>query len=369
MKELEQAGLLDRDLEFLPSDAELAERQKQGVPLTRPELAVLLAYSKIHLTAELIGSAVPDDPYFAATLAGYFPATMRERFGAAIAEHRLRREIIATEIANKVINRGGSTMVVRLKEETGRGGDEIALAFSAAEAVFDLEALYAKLDALDNKIDGQFQIELYMKVQNLLRQQTAWFLRHLSGPGSLSEQIELYRAGLRLLRQHAREILTEPQRKRLAQDQDAYAKLGLPSELARQMATLAMLADVPDAIHVAEAVKRPVVEIAIIFSQAITFFRIGELRRATDDLAISDYFDRLAVNSLQAVLSAGLRAVVQDVVREAGDSNPSFDAWREAKGASVERALRGINESLDAGDLTLSRLTVAVTHLRDLVPV
>ena len=121
MQTLEREGRLDRAVEFLPDDAALAERALRGEALTRPEFAVLLAYAKLDLHDQLLDSRVPDEPYFARELQRYFPAGMRARFPDAIAAHRLRREIIATQLANAIVNRGGPTLVTRLVDQTGRG--------------------------------------------------------------------------------------------------------------------------------------------------------------------------------------------------------------------------------------------------------
>ena len=119
IRSLERSGELNRTLEFLPSDDELAERRKSGIGLTRPELAILLAYSKIWLNGHLLASDVPEDPYLSAELVRYFPAAVRERFPRAIPRHRLRREIIATATTNSLINRMGPTFVSRAQEDTG----------------------------------------------------------------------------------------------------------------------------------------------------------------------------------------------------------------------------------------------------------
>ena len=176
MQRLERQGRLDRAVETLPSDAALLERQAARQPLTRPELAVLLAYAKIDLEDELIHAPVPGDPYLGQALFAYFPPLMRERFAAEIDQHRLRREIIVTSLANDIVNRGGPTFIVRMIEETGRDPADIAYAFAAVMAVYQVQAMYAGIDALDCEIDGQSQLCLYRRVQDLLRRQTAWFL-------------------------------------------------------------------------------------------------------------------------------------------------------------------------------------------------
>ncbi len=144
MHELETRGLLDRDLEALPGDVELASRARRDASLTRPELAVLLAYAKMDLELALTASPLPDDPYMQRVLEAYFPSLLRQRFAAEIDSHQLRREIIATSLANEIINRGGSTFVVRLSEETGSALPDVACAFVAVRDIFDLDRLFRR---------------------------------------------------------------------------------------------------------------------------------------------------------------------------------------------------------------------------------
>ena len=368
MRDQERRGLLDRPVEGLPSDGEIAERQGQGEPLTRPELAVLLAYGKIDLYNALIESEVPDDPYFEGTLERYFPEALRERYPDEIRGHRLRREIIATEIANAIINRGGSTMYVRLKDETGHGAEDIALAFTAATAVFDLPSLYDAIDALDNKISGQLQIDLYMKIQDLLRLKTAWFLRHANLSGGVSQVIDLYRGGVETITGSFGTTLSVGQLESLESAKASLAEKGLGDDLTGPLAALDILSDAPDIVYVAEATGRQVPEMAAAFSAAGDFFRLTALRHAGETLAVNDYFDRLAINSMSGALSAALRGITQDVVRNADGGQALFDEWYATNKPAVDRARTAIDEILDGGDLTLARLTVAVTHLRDLVP-
>src|SRR5690606_5631309 len=163
MQKLESAGRLDRAVEFLPSDADLADRVRDGAALTRPEIAVLLAYAKNALFEELLDSGVPDDLYLAHELESYFPAPMRERFGTDIQSHRLRRDIIATRIVNAMIDFGGPSLMMRLPATSGA---DAAFAYAAVMVTFRLQDILKELHALDAKIGGALQLDLYAEVQN-----------------------------------------------------------------------------------------------------------------------------------------------------------------------------------------------------------
>ena len=197
MHMLEAQGRLDRAIEYLPDDAALTERARRGEALTRPELAVLLAYAKLSLHDELLDSPVPDDPYLSKELERYFPAAMRERFPDAVANHRLRREIIATQLANAIINRGGATMVARLVDQTGADAPTIAAAYAATRDSFGLGDLNTAIDALDGAVSGAVQLKLYGDLQDLLMNRIVWFIRNVDfTKQSLADIIGTYSAGI-----------------------------------------------------------------------------------------------------------------------------------------------------------------------------
>ena len=196
MQTLEQRGELDRAVEFLPDDITLGERRKRNAGLTRPELAVLLAYAKLSLYGELLDSKVPDDPYLGRELNRYFPKEMSERYPDALHAHRLRREIIATQLTNSMINRGGTTLIVRIADQTGASSSSIAAAFAAVRNSYDLIELNGEIDALDNKVPGKVQLDLYAAVQNLLLDRLVWFLRNVDLSHGLEKIIGHYRDGI-----------------------------------------------------------------------------------------------------------------------------------------------------------------------------
>jgi glutamate dehydrogenase len=366
MQALEAKGLLDRGLEVLPTDSQIAARRKQRQPLTRPELAVLLAYSKISLYHDLIAANVLDDPYLSRVLADYFPQTMRERFAEEIDSHPLRREIIATMLANATINRGGSTFVVRLAEETGRTASDIAYAFAAAMAVFGVADILGGVDQLDNKVDGEWQLTLYLLAQDIIRRQTAWFLRHGRFQDGLSSVIERHREGLRTIAAHLSEMLDEKQQAQTRAAITDFIAHGVPEDLAKRIAAIAALSGAPDIVALAQKLARPEAEIGRLYFQVGSELRLDELRAASEKLGHTDHFNRLAVNSTLETIAQAQRSLVQKVYGAMNGPVPDFDAWRDAHSIAFARARKSLDEILTGGELTLAQLTVAVAHLRDL---
>ncbi len=196
MQTLEGKNLLDRTVEYLPDDKEIDERRRRSVALTRPELAVLLAYAKLALKGELLESEVPNDPYLARELGRYFPGPIAEQFPDALTHHRLCREIIATQLANSIINRGGPQFVIRTEDQTGASAAKIAIAFAAVRDSYGMTALNTEIDSLDNKIAGGLQLDLYAAVQRLLRDRVVWFLRHIDLTKGLATLVTHYRDGI-----------------------------------------------------------------------------------------------------------------------------------------------------------------------------
>src|SRR3954453_21074756 len=160
---LEAGGDLDRSLEFLPSDAEIARRQKNGLGLTSPEFSVLVAYAKLYLKNQLVMTLLPDDPWFAETLAEYFPKPLRSKYAEQIAAHPLRREIITNSVANSMVNRGGITFAYRAGEETGAPPEQVARAYVVCREVFDLAGFVRQVEATDNVVSTTAQRALYLE--------------------------------------------------------------------------------------------------------------------------------------------------------------------------------------------------------------
>jgi glutamate dehydrogenase len=368
MQKLEMEDRLDRALEMLPSDAAISERSASRSPLTRPELAVLLAYAKIDLDRNLIASAVPDDPYLGRALSGYFPPAMRERFLSEIEGHPLRREIIATSLANDIINKGGPTFVVHLVEETGNTPGDIAYAFSAAKAVYEVHQIYAGIDALDGKIDGQTQLQLYRKVQNLLRTQTAWFLRHGLSEESLEPEIARYRGGVEYLATNLAEALPAAAQSQFEGEARRLQEDGAPAGLAWRLAALGPLSQALDIVRVSNAASVPVPSAARAIFAIRETFHLDELAAASEGLSAGDYFDRLAVNSSLAAVASAQRTLAKSVFEHPA-AKGDFEIWRKHHEGPVSRVAASLAGMIDGRGLTLAKLTVGAAQLRDLASV
>ena len=251
----------------------LADRRKRNAALTRPELSVLLAYAKLSLYSELLADSVPDDPYLSRGLERYFPKEMSQRYDDALHRRRLRREIIATQLTNSMINRGGATLIVRISDQTGALPAAIAAAFAAVRQSYDMVALNGEIDGLDNKMSGRAQhIDLYAMVQDLLLDRLVWFLRNVDLKQGLEKIVAHYREGI----SQVAATLDGALSKTAMSARDArlveLAKAGVPDDLARQLASLPLLKAAPDIVLVADRAKKPVGEVTATYFATEAFF-------------------------------------------------------------------------------------------------
>jgi glutamate dehydrogenase len=365
MQTLESRGLLDRGVEFLPDDMALADRRKRNVPLTRPELAVLLAYAKLTLYSDLLESKVPDDPYLGRELGRYFPKEMSERFPDALEHHRLRREIIATQLANSMINRGGPTLVVRIADQTGASAEAVAFAFAAARNSYDMPAINESINALDNKIPGALQLSLYASVENLLLDRLVWFLRNVDLSQGLARVIDHYHGGIAQVAAALDGALSADSAASRDAREHEMTKAGVSPELARKLANLPELKHATDIVMVADQAKRPVADVTRTYFASEAFFQLDRVTGPAGEIAVADYFDRLALDRALDSIGDAERRLTTAMVGSGATGIEAVEAWVKPRQAEVERIRASIHEIARSG-LTLSKLSVAASLLGDL---
>lgn len=375
MHDLERAGKLDRVVEFLPDDEELRKRALAGKGLTRPELSVLLAYAKLDLYAEIVGTELPDDPHFVSTLAGYFPEALAKRFPDELEKHRLRREIVATVLANRIVNLGGPVFVHRMKESSGASDARVSRAFVVADGGFGLSALKARIDALDGKIDANIQTTMYGDIAELLRRLGLWFLANVAADADLNDSIALYRAGVEALRGTFASLVSPYE----AQDTETRIKTlqdaGAPLDVAEDIAVLPLLSAAPEIAQLAHARS---VDIDLV---AGAYFEVGEivgldrLRGLAHRITASEHWDRLAIRRMVDDLYAGQRALTAKVLaqyehepvdRTRVEGIEAAKRWAETNADMLNRAKAFFAELERTGDLTMAKLTLAASQVHEL---
>jgi glutamate dehydrogenase len=369
MRALERAGQLDRAIEFLPDDEAVEARLAKRQGLTRPELAVLLAYAKMSLYQELLPSDLPDDPQLVDDLLRYFPEVLRQRYAEPIARHRLRREIIATVVTNSLVNRVGPTFVHAVKEKTGMPAAAIARAYAITRGTFRLRDLWNGIQTLDNHLPAETQVGLLAAINELAETGTLWFLRHGVQPLDIAAHIDGYGPGIATLSEALDTILTGTDAQALARRAAAHAEQKVPSELARSIARLEPLAAGLDIVRIAKTAGLPVVEVGR------TYFAVGErfaldwLRGATAGVPLDTHWDRMAVAAILDDINGHQRELTMRVLDGGGGASGSdgIAAWLSPRQAAIAQTEALFADLRQAGGLDLAKLAVANRQLRSLI--
>ncbi len=367
IRSLERSGDLNRALEFLPTDDELAERRKSGVGLTRPELAILLAYSKIWLNNHLLASNVPEDAYLSRELERYFPAPVQERFPRAIPHHRLRREIIATSTTNSLINRMGPTFVSRAQEDTGAEPAQIARAYTAAREIFAMREVWEQIEALDNKVPAKLQYETAFQTSRLLRHATYWLLsarRALQVDAAVRE----FRDGVRQLEAGIAQLLTGAELERFGEAHARYGEAGLPPHVAVRMASLEGLNAALDIVEISAAHKVSVAETARVYFEVGTCIGFDWLRPRIEKLSVDGPWQAIARTGLRDAALRVHRRLTERVLgrKGRGSAHARVAAWMEAAGKELQHWQRMLADMRAAGAGDFATLTVGVESVRKL---
>ncbi|MGH8221083.1 MAG: NAD-glutamate dehydrogenase [Steroidobacteraceae bacterium] len=372
---LERSGDLVRAIEFLPDDEALAERRKAGLGLTRPELAVVLSYSKIWLSHHLLHSDVPEDPYLSHELERYFPAPIRRRFAAAIRRHRLRREIIVTATTNSLVNRMGPAFVLRAQEDTGAEPARIARAYTAAREVFDMRRLWAQIEALDNLVPAKLQYAMMYETIRLLRHVTYSLLASARRPLSIEQAVAKLREGVRELAAHIAGCLAGLPHQRFEAARAQYVAAGVPSALAAAVATLDALDTAPDIVEIASesatAVRRhaaSVRDVARVYFEAAASVGLDWLRGQVERLAVDGAWQAIARTELRERVQRAHRRIAEQVVRGpwGGSATARVAAWSESRAEPLARWQQTLAEMRAAGEADFATLTVALESVRKL---
>jgi glutamate dehydrogenase len=375
IRALEAKGKLDRAVEFLPNDADIQKLENDKKGLTRPELAILMAYAKLDLDAEILESTLPDDPAFAVTLAAYFPTQAAKSFAAELPQHRLKREIISTTLANRIVNLAGPVFVARMMEMSGASGAEVARAFTVAEGAFGLEALKKRIDALDGKTEAQVQIRLYTEIAEILRRLGLWFLSHVPPKDDLAASIALYRGGAEALRTGHQQFISAGQTEELEARVARFVAPGVPDELARDIALLPLLGVAPEIAQLARATSHDIAAVAALYFGVGAELGLDRLRLLAARISASEHWDRLAIRRLVDDLFAAQRALSQNLLAKlSGTATPqdaakALQTWAQSQADALARTKSFLAALETSGDLSIAKLTLANSQIHKLADI
>lgn len=367
---LEKSADLKRDLEALPTTDTLRARLEQGQGLTSPELAVLAAYAKIELGAALRDSNLADDPWFADTIRNYFPKQLREKFDAELDTHPLRREIIATVVANDIINLGGITFAFRAMEETSANEVAVAKAFVALREIYDLDPMVAELNALPASFPTEHWSEVHLDVRRLLDRAVRWVLGQGMASQPISEVVESFKPMLAPLRAKLLDYLRGEDKVRITGWLERARGWDLPDHLAHRWAELFESYALLDIARIARTGNDTVENVAHVYYTVFNRFHVDSLLERISSLPRDDRWQALA----RAALRDDLYSTVADMTTSVLESTESgalaedrLKAWEGQNAEQLGRAKTMFDEvnALEADDM--ASLSVALRLLRSIV--
>ena len=361
MQWLERHGRLNRAIEFLPTDEDMARRKARKAGLSPPESAVLLAYAKMSVFDDLVASNLPDDPYFNRVLKAYFPGALSEKFSAAIAAHPLKREIIATFMTNTVVNRTGATFVNFIASEAGAAAADVIRAFTLAREIFDLEPLWDQIDALDYRVDTRLQLDLLTKLIAITQRASRWMLRVRTHSTDLPTVIQRYQSAARELRLHLADWLPAAAN---ASWQQAAAKLtdaGVEAALAQSLTALEFIFPVLDLVDLAQHASTGLEQAAQAYFEIDVELDLTGWRARINQLPT----DTLWQTQARASARDDVYSIASQITRGLLSRHEAFPDWRSQHNPLIER-LRHLLADISTQGVDLAPVSVALRELRHL---
>ncbi|MEV7112545.1 NAD-glutamate dehydrogenase [Streptomyces anulatus] len=370
MRRLERDGALDRALEFLPADRHIRELLSNGKGLSQPELAVLIAYTKITAADELISTVLPDDPHLQKLVHAYFPSELRERFPEAVDGHALRREIITTVLVNDTVNTAGSTFLHRLREETGASIEEIVRAQFTAREIFGLSRVWDAVEALDNKVAADVQTRIRLHSRRLVERGSRWLLGNRPQPVAIAETIEGFRDGVARVWDELPKMLKGADLDWYHSILDELTAAGVPDELAVRVAGFSSAFPALDIVAIADRTGQDPLEVAEVYYDLADRLRITQLMDRIIELPRADRWQSMARASIREDLYAAHAALTSDVLSVGnGSSTPEerFLAWESKNAAILSRSRSTLEEIQGSDAFDLANLSVAMRTMRTLL--
>ncbi|WP_445157122.1 NAD-glutamate dehydrogenase [Halomonas sp. E14] len=367
ISELEAAGQLDRELEFLPTDEELQERAGSDQGMTHPELSVLISYAKSVLKGHVLASDVPDDPYIQQYVERVFPRALAERFHDEMYQHRLKREIVTTQVANDLVDHMGIVFVRRLIDSTGASPADIARAYIVARDSFQLSTLWERIEALDNQVPSQVQYGMMLDLMRLIRRTTRWFLRQRLGL-STRDAIEYFAPRVAQLQEDIGQLLRGEERSRWELKRDELLAEGVPEELAATVAASSSLYGALGIIQSARQADEKPQRVAEVFFEIGNRLELPWMIQQVSNLEVRDSWQAQARETFRDDIDRQQLALTVSVLKSEQGREPDerVETWLAAHASLHERWCRLIAEVRGGNQASFPLFAVAVRELVDL---
>jgi glutamate dehydrogenase len=359
---LEHEGWLDRALEYLPTDKQIAERQSSGSGLRAPEFAVMIAYTKNANVTEILKTDLPDDPVLHGDLVDYFPTPLRERYRDHIMRHRLRREIATTELTNQMVNLSGISYDHRMTEDTGASVTDVARAWLVAREVLDFPSWWNEIGEIEGMPLDDW-LGLYLDCRRTAERCSLWFLRHRRPPVDIAHEVNHFREPVRALAAELAGCLRGPIRDAANALVQGRIEQGVPADLAARSAVWRLLHTTFDVIEVAQ---RKVVEPLLAAQRYWEIFERLELLWLWDGIGAlprSDRWQTQARSALRDDLLTALADLTENVLASPGRT---VDAWWGSNERSIQRAMSQLTQIRRGDGFDITNLSVALRQLRNL---
>ncbi|MDX2163789.1 MAG: NAD-glutamate dehydrogenase, partial [Gammaproteobacteria bacterium] len=369
LNDQEKLGLIDRQLEFLPTDKELVERKIQNISLTRPELAVLLSYSKINIKSAILATDLPEDSYLKHAVITAFPTQLQKKFSSQIMNHRLRREIIATQLSSTLVNQMGVVFVYRIQDETGATVGEVVRAYSSAYEIFKVDQLYDLVNSLDHQVPADIQIEMLLHIKRLLRRATRWLLRNRRAQLDVKACIAYFAPGVAKIVDIIPSLMVGVTKEYMENLTRQLVRVGLPTAIASRIAGCRAMYTALNIVDLATQNKFDLVESAKVFFAVGAKLELAWFRDQLNANSLEDYWDSIARASLRDDLDVQQRIITISILQqntEIKNVDKRMKAWMTHYEPLLTRWFVILANMRGATNLTFIMFYVAVRELYDL---
>lgn len=375
MHEMEKGGILNRVIEYLPDDVTLQDFQADQEGLTRPELAVLMAYVKIQTFDNFLLSSLPEEAFFESVLLDYFPKQLHKKHHDAILNHPLRREIIATVAVNELINRIGISFLHEIQEKSGCSFEDVVKICYVVINVFDLHAFWEEIESLDCKVPAASQINVLQDINRIIVRTVLWLVRYYPKVTTINETSDALRAGVEAFLSSLAGCLDDEGFASLAENVSQYQDLGLDKDLSQRLSILKIAASSPDIILIASETGFTVAEVAGLYFRVGNRFGFNELRKALDTIATNSFWNRWASANLQEDLYRYQNSLVVLMLREKTaaltgvdvEEGTAFDQWIALNQKRIQRIDQVLNEARLHGMRDYTMISVVGREIREIV--
>jgi glutamate dehydrogenase len=367
---LEKSGLLDRELEYLPDDNEIEDRRLRKQGFTRPELSVILSYAKIDLYNGLIESGETLADFLVVDPLRYFPGDLRRRYKEFLPGHRLSRQILATLIANDLVNRMGPSFVKRLQVDTGANIVTVARAYTAARQICQAGPLLKAIEELDYEIPAETQMDMMFEISRSLRHASYWLIERFGASLDIAKTVNRLKTGMLAVYTRTGNIMSTAARLRHQNAYEHWVAQGVPEELAYRMSALLLTRPALDMADLAEIYKRDIIDLAILYSSTNEKLGLYWLHTSAEDLTWDHRWQAVARGKLRDDFFRMRREIAVQVLRKRGsreDIDGAVDKWLSGCSEEVARFLSILDEMKLRSEIDFATLSVAARELRDLI--